>query len=421
MVRSGQAQVVYLFIFFLVQPLFQQETRSVYALSPTAVKIISHLAAQQVSWKKNMLPPPLSNVAEQRFKEQVVVGASETLSDVALSAKSYASTQEGAWSAGFHFWHAPKGILHVSPTTGSCSSSKLDKNNPCIWKATLNYTSKLFDQYGSSSAGASGKVANTGIPDTSSLGLVVDLYSDLHSPVRLGPSSRYGEHVRVRNVRLNKSLPEIIETSEFGLWEEDPFLLELIRWKGYENWTTYADALLRDKRLSDPVLRTLTNIDFGQIGCFNIKLVTSMFATWANESAALLRAESCLSDNKMEKGCSQDFFQNLANSLELRLLTCSLRVANSMDLLFITPPDNVISPLCKKNVPFSIDNNILAISVTIIFVLAAMLFFCVFLPKIKRAQESTERPYSTDPDSPLTDTSIISNNSRRHQNYESFS
>ena len=148
--------------------------------------------------------------------------------------------------------------------------------------------------------------------------------------------------------------------------------------EGYENWTTYADALLRDKRLSDPVLRTLTNIDFGQIGCFNIKLVTSMFATWANESAALLRAESCLSDNKMEKGCSQDFFQNLANSLELRLLTCSLRVANSMDLLFITPPDNVISPLCKKNVPFSIDNNILAISVTIIFVLAAMLFLCIF-------------------------------------------
>ena len=225
----------------------------------------------------------------------------------------------------------------------------------------------------------------------------------------------------VRNVRLNKSLPEIIETSEFGLWEEDPFLLELIRWKGYENWTTYADALLRDKRLLDPSLRTLTNIDFGQIGCFNNKLATSMFSTWANESAALLRAESCLSDNKLEKGCSQDFFQNLANSLELRLLTCSLRVANSMDLLFITPPDNVISPLCKKNVPFSIDNNILAISVTIIFVLAAMLFFCVFLPKIKRAQESTERPYSTDPDSPLTDTSIISNNSRRHQNYESFS
>ena len=207
---------------------------------------------------------------------------------------------------------------------------------------------KAFDQYGSSSAGASGKVANTGIPDTSSLGLVVDLYSDLHSPVRLGPSSRYGEHVMVRNVRLNKSLPEIIETSEFGLWEEDPFLLELIRWKGYENWTTYADALLRDKRLLDPSLRTLTNIDFGQIGCFNNKLATSMFSTWANESAALLRAESCLSDNKLEKGCSQDFFQNLANSLELRLLTCSLRVANSMDLLFITPPDNVISPLCKK-------------------------------------------------------------------------
>ena len=53
---------------------------------------------------------------------------------------------------------------------------------------------------------------------------------------------------------------------------------------------------------------------------------------------------------------------------------------------------------------------------TIVFVLAAMLFFCVFLPKIKKAQEMQQRPYS--PNSPESDSSSLSNGNRR--NYQSI-
>lgn len=391
-------------------------------LSTTAVKMISRIAENSVSWEKNMLPPSLAAVAKARVRQQVYFGNSQSLSDVALQAKSYALTPEGQWSAGFHFWNVPIDVEIIKPNTGSCLKTIMDKRNPCIWKAALNYTNEIFDQYGSSAAGATGDKASTGVPDASSLGFIVDLYSDLHSPVRLGPTINYGKDVKIQNVQLNKTLPKILETSEFDLWEDDPFLIEVMRWKGYENWTHYADALLKDKRLFEPTFRKSTEIDFGEIGCFDSNLVKSMFSVWANESVSLIRAEKCFSSNSCYPSSEEEkqelFFQNLANELELRILTCSIRIANAMDLLFITPPDNVISPLCKKKLPFSLDNNILAISVTIVFVLAAMLFFCVFLPKIKKAQELQQRPYS--PNSPESDTSSVLSNNNSRRNYQSI-
>eukprot|EP00943_MAST-04B_sp_MAST-4B-sp1_P006391 g6391.t1 len=391
-------------------------------LSNTAVKIISRIAEKSVSWEKNNCPPSLAAVAKARVRQQVYFGNSQSLSDVALEAKSYALKTEGQWTSGFHFWNVPIDVEIIKPNTGSCVKTIMDKRNPCIWKAALNYTNKIFDQYGSSAAGATGDQASTGVPDASSLGFIVDLYTDLHSPVRLGPTTNYGKNVKIQNIQLNKTLPKILETSEFDLWEDDPFLIELMQWKGYENWTHYADALLKDKRLSDDkAFLKSTEIDFGEIGCFDSNLVKSMFSVWANESASLLRAEKCFSSNSCYPSSEEEkqevFFQNLANELELRILTCSIRIAKSMDLLFITLPDDAISPVCKKNLPFSLDNNILAISVTIVFVLAAMLFFCVFLPKIKKAQELQRRPYS--PNSPESDrSSVVSNNARR--NYQSY-
>ena len=63
----------------------------------------------------------------------------------------------------------------------------------------------------------------------------------------------------------------------------------------------------------------------------------------------LLQAEKCLASNSCKPSGQVTFFQNITNLLELRILTCAMRIANAMDLLFITPPDNVISPLCKKS------------------------------------------------------------------------
>ena len=386
------------------------------SFSTTAIKIISRIAENQVSWEKNMLPPFLAAIAKKRLQEQVSSGNSQTLSDVALKAKTFALTNSGEWSSVFHFWHVPLNVNIIKPNTGSCMKTIMDSRNPCIWKAALNYTSKIFDEYGSSAAGASGGKSSVGVPSSSSLGFMVDLYSDLHSPVRMGPTTNYGKNIKVQNIQLNSSLPKISESNEFDIWEADEFLFQLIRWKGYLNWTHYADSLLKDKRLVDPKFRKTTDIDFGEIGCFDSKLIQSMFSTWANESATLLRAEKCLASNSCKPSGQVTFFQNIANLLELRMLTCAMRIANAMDLLFITPPDNVISPLCKKKVPFSLDNNILAISVTIVFVLAAMLFFCVFLPKIKKAQEMQQRPYS--PNSPESDSSSLSNGNRR--NYQSI-
>ena len=64
-------------------------------LSTTAIKIISRIAENQVSWEKNMLPPFLAAIAKKRLQEQVSSGNSQTLSDVALKAKTFASTTSG--------------------------------------------------------------------------------------------------------------------------------------------------------------------------------------------------------------------------------------------------------------------------------------------------------------------------------------
>ena len=386
-------------------------------LGPMATRIVGRVANQRLTWTRGMVPPPLAAVAAERVVEQTgtdsKTGQPNTLGDAGLAAKSFAASPEGQWTSGFHFWIVPPGTTLVMPTTGSCNKETGEKR-PCVWRPALNYTSLLYNRYGPEAAGATGASAETGAPGVTALGFMIDLYGDLHTPVRLGKTTKFGADVAVTG-----TLSGAFSTTEWGLWEDDTFLSHVLLHKGFHNWTHYADHLARSNIFFEREFRDSANVDLGAIGCFETKLVTDMLSAWGNQSHALLAAEACL--RKSSSACTAadpDFFIHLADIIEYQLLLCAARLSNVMDLLFITPPANAVSTACRKNIPFSLDNNILAISVSVIFFVAAVLFFCVFLPKIKSAQMKQQD--LARPDSPLSVDSPIGSDSSERSYYRTM-
>ena len=394
---SGRRSVfLSLHTFFITLLLGLCGTDVAVALGPMATRIVGRVAKQRLSWERGNVPPGLASEAKARFLEQTTVkgGRTVTLGEMATAAKGFAESPHGEWTKGFHFWNVPQGTKAVGSSTGSCGTGDATPAHPCIWKACLNYTERLFNEYGSLIAGASGTQASTGVEGISSLGFMVDLLADLHSPVRMGATERYGSSVRV-NVDLNGTK---FSTTEWGLWEEDTYLSHALESKGFHNWTDYADSLPQKTVTREKGFIQATAVKFGDIGCLNDAVATGMFSTWANQSHARLGSQVCLEAG----GCPDDFFNSvLFDALETQILLCAYRTAKAVDLLFVTPPDNVVGASCRKNIPFNLDNNIMAISVSAVFAVAAILFFCVFLPQIKKAQSpGFSRPNS--PDSPLS-------------------
>ena len=157
--------------------------------------------------------------------------------------------------------------------------------------------------------------------------------------MRMGSKERYGSSVKV-NVDLNGTR---FSTTEWGLWEEDEYLSH-----ARTERVSQLVALCRfpTKKIVTKERHFIqeTTVKFGDVGCLDDGIVKGLFASWGNQSFTLLQSQKCVHDG----GAPGVFDSVLFDTIETQILLCAYRASKAIDILFVTPPDNVVGPSCRE-------------------------------------------------------------------------